>query len=471
MPIRFNRQFQVIAWLLLSGGLAAWWAHIFFQAEDKTALLPGRTSSGHYQIELQCSACHDTKPDGMLVSAVSNSACLKCHDQDLEEADDSHPPIKFKKPENRPFLAKIDAQRCVTCHTEHKPDATGPMGVTVPADYCTYCHQSTVEERETHKGLGFETCATSGCHNFHDNRALYERHLALHSLEPPHLPDAHVPTLDSLRRYIDSHAETKPLAPEDADAPAGVELPAGHLGNWSADAHALAGVNCSDCHQPAGTGWQDKVAMQTCAGCHADEEAGFLRGKHGMRLAAGLPAMNPSMARQPMRAEAAHRTLDCTSCHGAHDFDTRHAAHSACLQCHDDPHTRAYGNSTHFAAWQLEVEGKAPAGSGVSCATCHLPRVEDGQGGHRVEHNQNANLTPNEKMLRPVCQQCHGLPFAIDALFDRSLIQGNFTGLPAVHNESTDWSRQRAIDRKDPEFLELLRKSSASPDNKENTDP
>jgi hypothetical protein len=63
-------------------------------------------------------------------------------------------------------------------------------------------------------------------------------------------------------------------------------------------------------------------------------------------------------------------------------------------------------------------------------------------------------------MLRPVCQQCHGLPFAIDALADRALIGRNFTGKPAVHNESSDWSRQRAIDRKDPEMLELIRKTS-----------
>ena len=66
-------------------------------------------------------------------------------------------------------------------------------------------------------------------------------------------------------------------------------------------------------------------------------------------------------------------------------------------------------------------------------------------------------------MLRSVCQQCHGLPFAIDALADTGLIRKNFSGKPAVHNESTDWARQRAIDRKDPELMEMIRKLSGSP--------
>lgn len=465
MKSRFGRRTQASIWLLLTCGLAAWWGHVMFVAEDKTALLPGETSHGHYQIELKCSACHDTTPDGLLVSAVSNQACLQCHDADLEEADDSHPPIKFKKPENRPFLDKIDAQRCVTCHTEHKPDATAPMGLTVPADYCTYCHQTTVDERETHKGLGFQSCATAGCHNYHDNRALYERHLALNSMQPPNLPQARVGSLDSLRRYLEEHPATVPLAAAAADAPTGVTSRDLHVTHWAADVHAQAGVNCSSCHQPDGAAWQDKVAMETCASCHQRENEGFLRGKHGMRLAAGLPPMTPAMARQPMHADAAHRTLDCASCHGAHDFDTRQAAAGACMSCHDDAHTRAYRDSPHFAAWQKELAGEAPPGSGVSCATCHMPRVDDGAGGLRVEHNQNANLTPNEKMLRPVCQQCHGLPFAMDALADRKLIERNFTGRPVVHVESCDWSRERAVKRKDTEVLDLIRKMSetASP--------
>jgi len=147
------------------------------------------------------------------------------------------------------------------------------------------------------------------------------------------------------------------------------------------------------------------------------------------------------MARLAMKPESAHRELGCLSCHAAHRFDTRFAAVEACLSCHDDAHSRAYKTSPHFKLWQAELSGQAPAGSGVSCATCHLPReIVSGSASERVlvQHNQNNNLRPNEKMIRTVCQSCHGLGFSIDALADRPLIQTNFAGQPSRHVESID---------------------------------
>ena len=96
--------------------------------------------------------------------------------------------------------------------------------------------------------------------------------------------------------------------------------------------------------------------------------------------AAGLSPMTPAMARLPMQPHVLHRELDCSSCHGAHDYDTRYAAVEACLQCHADDHSLAYMNTTHFTLWQNEMSGAAPAGTGVSCATCHMPRLENEEG-------------------------------------------------------------------------------------------
>lgn len=86
----------------------------------------------------------------------------------------------------------------------------------------------------------------------------------------------------------------------------------------------------------------------------------------------------------------------------------------------------------------------------MTCATCHLPRVE-----HRdlefdikrtlVQHNQNDTLRPNEKMLRPVCLSCHGLQFSIDALADTALIQRNFRGVPMAHVQSLEMARDRLL--------------------------
>jgi hypothetical protein len=136
-----------------------------------------------------------------------------------------------------------------------------------------------------------------------------------------------------------------------------------------------------------------------------------------------------------MRRDARARQLSCVSCHSDHDFDTRRAAVDACLGCHDDEHSRAYVGSPHHATWTNEPSTTA-AGTGVSCATCHLPRLVarvDGGDVVTVQHNQNATLRPNEKMARSACMHCHGLGFSLDALADPGLIASNFRGIPLRH--------------------------------------
>jgi len=142
-----------------------------------------------------------------------------------------------------------------------------------------------------------------------------------------------------------------------------------------------------------------------------------------------------------MHADAANAELNCNSCHAAHDFDTRHAAEQACLGCHADEHSSAYRGSPHAELWESEVVGKASAGSGVSCATCHFPRVQGG--GHtRVSHNQNNFLRPNEKMIRAVCMNCHGLGFSLDSLADPALVTTNFRGSPTRKVESIHYASE-----------------------------
>ena len=130
---------------------------------------------------------------------------------------------------------------------------------------------------------------------------------------------------------------------------------------------------------------------------------------------------------------------------GNHEFNTQYAAAEACLQCHDDDHSRNYKQSQHYELWTQEVQGHAAPGSGVSCASCHMPRVaitdDAGETTYRVQHNQNDNLRPNEKMLRTACMNRHGLPFAIDALADPELIKHNFNRKPTDHVPSVDWVR------------------------------
>ncbi|MGH8522274.1 MAG: multiheme c-type cytochrome, partial [Gammaproteobacteria bacterium] len=196
------------------------------------------------------------------------------------------------------------------------------------------------------------------------------------------------------------------------------------------------------------TPWQDKPGANACRECHESEADGFERGKHGMRLKHDLSPMTPELARQPMKGAAAHKDLTCNSCHRAHRYDTKWAAVAACTGCHDDRHTRAYRRSPHARLWQREITQENHPGGGVSCATCHLPREISRRGGQslvRIQHNQNQNLRPNEKMARGVCLTCHGLGFTLDALADRALIDKNFNGQPKRQVRSLEMAEERNI--------------------------
>lgn len=443
--MNFRRVLLWTAWGVLSVTLSGFLGYSLVKG-DKRIFLIGATTSGHHQIEIACEACH--VPFGGV--EAMQKACVNCHGEELKAANDTHPKSKFTDPRNADRVAILDARLCVTCHREHRPEITRPMAVTMPTDYCYLCHKDIAKERPSHAGLAFDTCASAGCHNFHDNRALYEEFLAKHLDEPPTLATPAV-----FARVEGStpakKAGPKPLAARDADAPTGRAIDSAIVHDWATTAHARAGVNCGGCHQIKDSAtrtarWVDKPDHAVCATCHEREAKGFLEGKHGMRLAQKLPPMTPAMARIPMRADARDTTLGCTTCHGAHAFDTKRAAVEACESCHADGHTKAFRASPHFALWQAERAGAAPPGSGVSCATCHLPReLHKGEDGETVavQHNQNLNLRPNEKMVRSVCLACHGLGFALDALADPRLIANNFKGRPAHSVESIAWVKRR----------------------------
>lgn len=146
--------------------------------------------SGHHQIEIACAVCHTEPYCG---DAVLQSACVECHGEALKAAEDSHPKRLFTDPHNADRVAVVDARRCVACHREHRPRLTRAMGVTIADDHCFYCHAEIAEERPSHRGFAPEGCASAGCHNYHDNRALYEDFLVKHLDEPETLPQALLP--------------------------------------------------------------------------------------------------------------------------------------------------------------------------------------------------------------------------------------------------------------------------------------
>lgn len=453
-----NRLLWLI-WLLMTVPAAAFIFASMVYGGNRGFLLIGETTSGHHQIELACDACHSELFGD---EDVLQDACMNCHGAELKQANDSHPKSKFTDPRNADRTAKLDARYCVTCHREHKPDITQAMGVTLPDDYCFVCHEDVAEERPSHEGLGFESCATAGCHNFHDNRALYEDFFEKHRDQPAQLDRQQVAFFD----WQPPPANPKPsLGVTEAKAPDMHLQDDALIEAWAGDAHAAQGINCAGCHTKKTEPdiWIEKPGQTVCARCHDSQGASFVEGKHGLRKrddllishdglfgfskAEPLSAMKPALARLPMKADAADRTLGCTSCHGAHTFDTARAQVDACLGCHDDDHSKAYLASPHSELWRAEQRGDLPKGSGVSCASCHMPRLEAesayGESHVFATHNQNLTLQPNEKMIRPVCLSCHGLTFAIDALADPALITSNFDGQPSEHVPSMDWVVER----------------------------
>ena len=446
-----NHKVAWLIWLVLSLGLAGYLTWQIMQDEPAEMFSPGELTSAHHQITESCSACH-TDSFGGLKSL--DESCLTCHSEQLNMQKDSHPAKKFTDPRNADRLEEINALSCVACHGEHQVERDIGMAVTVASDFCIKCHADVDEERPTHKGFNIKTCATAGCHNYHDNSALYEDFLMLHKDEPNILPHPHVELKNRQEWMSALEKEVQALTVADMDATQ-IEVVDNKISHdWVESSHAQAGINCTACHEAKTESnpeqkWQNKVGMDTCMTCHQAEGEGFLDGKHGMRLKQGLSAMTTDKARLPMMPGSHGKEVTCMSCHTSHSFNPKQAAVDSCLNCHGDDHSQSYKDSKHFDLWLDESSGVKPMGSGVSCATCHMPRTvitEDesmsGKREVRVQHNQSLNLRPNEKMIRGVCLQCHGLQFTLNSLADPKLIEKNFTGLPSVHIESIDWAKK-----------------------------
>lgn len=385
---------------------------------------PSALSPGHAQIGMQCVACHGDGP--MAGVDAMQEKCIGCHSRnDDNKLENTHPRAKFEDPANADRLNRINALQCISCHSEHKPAATSQLGVSLPRDFCIACHDDIAKETPSHKGMDFNTCSMAGCHSYHDNRNTYRK---------------------LLRRNIDKDAPKKRQVKKRSF----VANPKKY------------GID----KNPHGKA----QAIGQCKNCHSAESELFGKGKHGMREAAGLRPMSPALSEKSFKADAVDQSLSCTSCHEANKPDTRKAAVAACLECHDDEHSNAYESSRHAELWRQESRGDARAGTGVSCATCHLPRQKrktpDGYKRIVVNHDQTANLRPVIKQTR-VCTQCHSLQFTYNALADEDLLKNNFNGLPTVLVESINMEEERVArkrqEREQQRKQQLQEEEVASP--------
>lgn len=418
---------------------------------DKSFFLSGKATHGHYQIELECQACHG---DPFSAPEIMQQNCESCHAKELDSINDSHPRSVFSDPRNAELLETLDARYCVTCHREHKPEITREYGVTLASDFCFHCHRDIASERPNHKDFEFATCASSGCHNFHDNSMLYETFLHKHLDEPDNNALQIIPLRTGLKRWMKKNKKQMPLQSaipdisKFSDHSSGSSSIAKITSAWSASIHSKVNANCGQCHDQTNEAGKSIVAIERveekCEFCHAKQTENFLESKHGMRIALELSPMTTRLARASVDKNIP-KALGCSSCHNPHSLDIKLAAVQACMDCHQDQHTKNYLNSKHYELWQGELSGDLEVGSGVTCATCHLPRHKRGKKVN-VIHNQNLNLRPNTKMLRKVCMSCHGLEFSLAALTDESLVESNFVGTPNKNHQTFELIKARALD-------------------------
>lgn len=409
----------------VAGGAVLAWQLL---GDDQRVFQPGELSYAHHQMELACASCHD---DAFSGNAGIEQRCLGCHQADMKAIGDAHGPKKFADPRNAGELERLDASRCLSCHREHVPEQTHAMQVTQPKDFCMACHADIATTRPSHQAVAGDSCTNAGCHNYHDNSTLYEAFLNAHQHEPALLPHP-----QKRPRHVAVAAMLTPDWQTLWSIPAA--MPAIKLAeqDWAQSAHAKGHANCSDCHRSENP---NEVAMAVCADCHDDEWQALQKGHHGMRLAVGLAPMSVSDAKLPMQADASDNVVSCNSCHSPHRYDTSKAEAESCLGCHADEHSRNWPQSAHGQRWEQD-----PA-TGVSCAGCHMPREPHPDNSSQwVQHNQSANLRPNDKMLKQVCMRCHGLEYALSALADRDVIKSNFSRPASGQHDSMQWLRQQA---------------------------
>ena len=149
---------------------------------------------------------------------------------------------------------------------------------------------------------------------------------------------------------------------------------------WESSLHAINDVNCASCHQDEETKEFVAQPKASCRSCHEAEVDTFMLGKHGIRLYEGESALNPTMARLPMHAEAANLQMGCATCHDTHSANTIPAAVDSCLTCHADNHSLNYKNSRHAELFDADRNLPRPSANSVSCSTCHMARHETTDG-------------------------------------------------------------------------------------------
>ena len=196
-----------IVWGVLTLLIAGYFLNMMFYAEDKSELIIGEATHGHYQIEMACTSCHTESFGG---EDMLQNACVDCHGDQLKVARDSHPKKKFTDPRNADLVDILDARYCVSCHTEHQNEQTHAMGLTVPGDYCFHCHETNLFTNFGFQNNGLDSVYSNlGLENVTGNIADRGKFKiqTLRNIEvtAPYMFDGRYNTLDEVIEFYQDH--------------------------------------------------------------------------------------------------------------------------------------------------------------------------------------------------------------------------------------------------------------------------
>jgi len=237
---------------------------------------------------------------------------------------------------------------------------------------------------------------------------------------------------------------------------------------WTSSAHAMAQVNCVECHgeeyNSDHSTQHERIVVEAhvCARCHDKAARGHFAGKHGISFRAGRACTRSQMKTEENAegckdchekgAIASRQEVECSrflaqspemqrrgrlmchmvenrcdACHSSHSTDLSIARNpDICGTCHmgpDHPQYEMWESSKHGILFKQKGLKYAPA-----CTTCHMP-----EGTHNVSEGitmglagqaypQDVREKERDKMLE-VCSKCHSKTFAAQNLSDGDAIQ------------------------------------------------
>jgi hypothetical protein len=210
--LRTARRALVLGCLVVAVG---WIAYASTRQDGGESLYnPGHVTGGHAMIENNCAACHE--PDegrpGQFVKAVSDAACMKCHEapthaptQLVRDGDNSGNPL---------VLARWLKQNGLTAAAAAAP--TPPAG-----------EEAASQPADAHHGGTLVSAQCAACHVEHRGRE------ALAAVSDMHCTQCHSDLSKAVAAGTQSQVPAKVVAFNKNDHPAfGRRLPKDEQGNW-----------------------------------------------------------------------------------------------------------------------------------------------------------------------------------------------------------------------------------------------